>query len=69
MPTARDLALPSSRLVLGSYLAAHGAQKLFGSFGGYGIEATRQDSTVSDSDRAGSSPGLPGCPSLAEERW
>ena len=40
MPTARDLALLSGRLVLGGYLAAHGAQKLFGSFDGYGIEAT-----------------------------
>src|SRR5215213_3087085 len=28
------------RLVLGSYLAAHGAQKLFGSFGGHGLEGT-----------------------------
>jgi putative oxidoreductase len=40
MPNARDLTLLSSRLVLGGYLAAHGAQKLFGSFDGYGIEAT-----------------------------
>ncbi len=40
MPKPRDLALLSGRLVLGGYLAAHGAQKLFGSFGGYGIEAT-----------------------------
>jgi putative oxidoreductase len=40
MPTPRDLALLTGRLVLGSYLAAHGAQKLFGSFDGYGIEAT-----------------------------
>ncbi len=40
MPTTRDLALLSGRLVLGGYLAAHGAQKLFGSFDGYGIEAT-----------------------------
>lgn len=40
MPTPRDLALLTGRVVLGGYLAAHGAQKLFGSFGGYGIEAT-----------------------------
>ncbi len=40
MPTARDLAILSGRLVLGGYLAAHGAQKLFGSFDGNGIEAT-----------------------------
>jgi putative oxidoreductase len=33
-----DLALLVSRTVLGSYLAAHGAQKLFGSFGGPGID-------------------------------
>jgi putative oxidoreductase len=36
----RDLALLASRAVLGGYLAAHGAQKLFGSFGGHGIEPT-----------------------------
>jgi putative oxidoreductase len=40
MPSHRDLALLTGRLVLGGYLAAHGAQKLFGSFDGYGIEAT-----------------------------
>jgi putative oxidoreductase len=28
------------RLVLGGYLAVHGAQKLFGAFGGHGLEAT-----------------------------
>jgi putative oxidoreductase len=33
-----DLALLAGRAVLGSYLAAHGAQKLFGSFGGPGID-------------------------------
>jgi uncharacterized membrane protein YphA (DoxX/SURF4 family) len=36
----RDVALLASRAVLGGYLAAHGAQKLFGSFGGHGIEPT-----------------------------
>jgi putative oxidoreductase len=36
----KDFALLGGRLVLGSYLAAHGAQKLFGSFDGYGIDAT-----------------------------
>jgi putative oxidoreductase len=40
----RDLALLASRTVLGGYLggylAAHGAQKLFGTFGGHGIEPT-----------------------------
>jgi putative oxidoreductase len=34
----RDAALLGTRLVLGSYLAVHGAQKLFGSFGGAGLE-------------------------------
>src|ERR1700750_1953420 len=29
-----------ARLVLGGYLAVHGAQKLFGAFGGHGIEGT-----------------------------
>jgi len=29
-----------ARLVLGGYLAVHGAQKLFGAFGGNGIEGT-----------------------------
>jgi putative oxidoreductase len=36
----RDIALLASRTVLGGYLAAHGAQKLFGTFGGHGIEPT-----------------------------
>lgn len=30
----RDVALLGTRLVVGSYLAVHGAQKLFGAFGG-----------------------------------
>ncbi len=36
----RRLGLLASRWVLGSYLAVHGAQKLFGAFGGHGLEAT-----------------------------
>jgi putative oxidoreductase len=42
LPTmgVRDIALLASRAVLGGYLAAHGAQKLFGTFGGRGIEPT-----------------------------
>src|ERR1700685_660147 len=36
----RDITLLASRAVLGGYLAAHGAQKLFGTFGGHGIEPT-----------------------------
>ncbi len=34
----RNAALLGTRLVLGSYLAVHGAQKLFGVFGGAGLE-------------------------------
>ncbi|MHB1555289.1 MAG: DoxX family protein [Acidimicrobiales bacterium] len=36
----RRLGLLVSRWVLGGYLAVHGAQKLFGAFGGHGLEAT-----------------------------
>jgi putative oxidoreductase len=36
----RDSALLGLRLTLGGYLAVHGAQKLFGSFGGPGLEKT-----------------------------
>lgn len=35
-----DLGILTSRLVFGSLLAGHGAQKLFGWFGGYGLEGT-----------------------------
>ena len=35
----RNVAILGSRLVLGSYLAVHGAQKLFGTFEGPGLEA------------------------------
>jgi putative oxidoreductase len=38
--TMRSLGLLITRVIFGSYLAVHGAQKLFGSFGGYGLEAT-----------------------------
>ena len=34
----RNVALLGTRLVVGSYLAVHGAQKLFGAFGGPGLE-------------------------------
>jgi putative oxidoreductase len=36
----RSLGLLITRTIFGSYLAVHGAQKLFGSFGGYGLDAT-----------------------------
>jgi putative oxidoreductase len=36
----RDIGLLTTRSVLGGYLAVHGAQKLFGSFGGPGLDAT-----------------------------
>lgn len=37
MSKLRDLSLLAGRAVLGSYLAAHGAQKLWGAFGGPGL--------------------------------
>lgn len=40
--TLRDLSLLTARLVLGGTMAAHGAQKLFGSFGGPGPEKAAQ---------------------------
>jgi putative oxidoreductase len=38
--TENDLALTIARLVLGIIFFAHGSQKLFGWFGGYGFHAT-----------------------------
>lgn len=38
--TATDAGLLTLRLVCGGLMAGHGAQKLFGSFGGYGLEGT-----------------------------
>jgi putative oxidoreductase len=33
----RDMGLLASRAVLGGCLAAHGARKLYGAFGGHGV--------------------------------
>ena len=38
--TRTDLALIALRLMTGTVLVFHGSQKLFGAFGGYGIEGT-----------------------------
>ena len=56
----RNAALLGTRLVLGSYLAVHGAQKLFGVFGGAGLERPGPDSTGSACARASSEPAPPG---------
>jgi putative oxidoreductase len=48
----RNSALLVTRVVLGSYLAVHGAQKLFGMFGGPGLEKAG-----AGFDRIGLSPG------------
>jgi putative oxidoreductase len=37
---SRDAGLFVGRAVVGSYLGVHGAQKLFGTFGGHGLDAT-----------------------------
>ncbi|MGH3258190.1 MAG: DoxX family protein [Streptosporangiaceae bacterium] len=50
----RDAALLGTRLVLGAYLAVHGAQKLFGSFGGAGL-----DRVGAGFQRMGLRPGRP----------
>src|SRR5919199_5131452 len=38
--TTKDVGLLALRLVTGGLLAGHGAQKLFGAFGGFGLEGT-----------------------------
>jgi putative oxidoreductase len=48
----RNMALLGTRLVLGGYLAVHGAQKLFGVLGGPGL-----DKAGAGFDRIGLSPG------------
>jgi putative oxidoreductase len=48
----RDVTLLGARLVLGGYLAVHGAQKLFGAFGGPGL-----DKAGAGFERIGLTPG------------
>jgi putative oxidoreductase len=50
----RDVTLLGARLVLGGYLAVHGAQKLFGAFGGGGL-----DKAGAGFERIGLTPGKP----------
>jgi putative oxidoreductase len=50
----RDVILLGTRLVLGGYLFVHGAQKLFGSFGGPGLEQAG-----AGFERIGLTPGKP----------
>jgi putative oxidoreductase len=50
----RDVMLLGTRLVLGSYLAVHGAQKLFGALGGPGL-----DQAAAGFERIGLTPGKP----------
>jgi putative oxidoreductase len=50
----RDATLLGARLVVGGYLAVHGAQKLFGAFGGPGL-----DKVGATFDRIGLTPGKP----------
>jgi len=50
----RDVMLLGARLVLGAYLSVHGAQKLFGAFGGPGL-----DKAGAGFERIGLTPGKP----------
>jgi putative oxidoreductase len=50
----RNAMLLGTRLVLGGYLAVHGAQKLFGVLGGHGL-----DKTGAGFERIGLTPGKP----------
>ena len=57
-----DMGLLLVRVVLGLVVAAHGAQKLFGWFGGYGL---RRDRELHGDDRAAArrAMGVPGAAS------
>ena len=61
-----EIALLGIRLVVGLAFAAHGAQKLFGAFGGDGITGTAYFSSSSAFAPAGSRPGRRGAPSSSE---
>ncbi|MGO9083437.1 MAG: DoxX family protein [Streptosporangiaceae bacterium] len=50
----RDVMLLGTRLVLGGYMAVHGSQKLFGAFGGPGLEQAG-----AGFERIGLTPGKP----------
>ena len=56
-----EIPLLGLRLVVGLTFAAHGAQKLFGAFGGHGIEGTPDSSSNSACALARSTPD--------SERW
>ena len=49
-----DFGLLVARLVFGITMSAHGAQKLFGWFGGYGVRGPVSSSSRSDSAQAAS---------------
>jgi len=55
------------RLVVGGLFVGHGTQKLFGWFGGHGLDATAQDSSSSACAQAGPTRSQPERPRLAEE--
>jgi len=40
LPASADLGLLAMRLMLGAVFVFHGSQKLFGAFGGYGLDGT-----------------------------
>ena len=55
---AIDRALLGTRLTVGGYLAGHGAQKLFGAFGGHGISGITLGRTIWLAPRAPLAPEL-----------
>jgi putative oxidoreductase len=59
-----DAGLLIARLILGLAVGAHGAQKLFGWFGGHGLRGTGGYFDTLGFDRVGSSPWRP-----ASAKW